>query len=190
MRNVPPEMQPLDAGFIDLPQKHARRLPPQGRRQRPGPRPQAGRPPARAGRPRRRPRHRRLVPGRRAPVRGPVQQPTTTSCRPRTRLGVPRIYFEGDNVDNDALQDLLDLLQITCVDPEQREERWGVVVISKSGDTLETGRGLPRLPPRGGRVLRPALRVAASSCSSPVTGADEQAARPVPGRRLRPTRTS
>ena len=51
---------------------------------------------------------------------------------------MPRIYFEGNNVDNDALQDLLDLLQITCVDPELREERWGVVVISKSGGTLET----------------------------------------------------
>src|SRR5205823_13632720 len=56
---------------------------------------------------------------------------------PDTRLGTPRIYFEGDNFDNDALQELLDLLQTTCVDPELREERWGVVIISKSGDTLE-----------------------------------------------------
>jgi glucose-6-phosphate isomerase len=55
-----------------------------------------------------------------------------------TRLGVPRIYFEGNNVDNDALQDLLELLQTTCVDPEVPAERWGVVVISKSGGTLET----------------------------------------------------
>ncbi len=54
-----------------------------------------------------------------------------------TRLGVPRIYFEGNNCDNDALQDLLDLLQITCVDPEQREERWAVIVISRSGTSLE-----------------------------------------------------
>jgi glucose-6-phosphate isomerase len=30
------------------------------------------------------------------------------------------------------------LLQQTCVDPEIREERWGVVVVSKSGGTLET----------------------------------------------------
>src|SRR5262249_1635330 len=37
----------------------------------------------------------------------------------------------------DALQDLLDLIQITCVDPERREERWAVVVVSKSGTTLE-----------------------------------------------------
>ena len=40
--------------------------------------------------------------------------------------------------DNDALQELFDLLQLTCVDPETRDERWGVVVISKSGNTLET----------------------------------------------------
>ncbi|HYV40134.1 MAG TPA: glucose-6-phosphate isomerase [Gemmataceae bacterium] len=54
------------------------------------------------------------------------------------RLGTPRIYFEGNNADNDALQELLDLLQQNCVDPEIRDERWGVVVISKSGGTLET----------------------------------------------------
>lgn len=56
---------------------------------------------------------------------------------PETRLGVPRIYFEGDSADNDALQELLDLLQIACIDPEQREERWAVVVLSKNGDDLE-----------------------------------------------------
>ncbi len=54
-----------------------------------------------------------------------------------TRLGVPRIYFAGDNCDNDALQDLLDLLQISCIDPGQREERWAVVTISRSGTSLE-----------------------------------------------------
>jgi glucose-6-phosphate isomerase len=57
---------------------------------------------------------------------------------PETRLGVPRIYFEGNNADNDALHDLLELLQTTCVDPEIREERWAVIVVSKSGGTLET----------------------------------------------------
>jgi glucose-6-phosphate isomerase len=54
-----------------------------------------------------------------------------------SRLGVPRIYFEGDSADNETLQDLLELLQITCVDPERREERWAVVVVSKSGASLE-----------------------------------------------------
>jgi glucose-6-phosphate isomerase len=56
----------------------------------------------------------------------------------RTRMGKPRLYFEGNNLDNDALQDLLDLLENTCVDPALREERWGAVVISKSGGTMET----------------------------------------------------
>jgi glucose-6-phosphate isomerase len=56
-----------------------------------------------------------------------------------SRLGVPRIYFAGNNADNDVLQDLLDLLQVTCVDPERREERWAVVLISKTGDSLESG---------------------------------------------------
>lgn len=56
----------------------------------------------------------------------------------RMRMGRPRIYFEGNNLDNDALQDLLDLLENTCVDPGIREERWGAVVISKSGGTIET----------------------------------------------------
>ncbi len=56
---------------------------------------------------------------------------------PEARLGVPRIYFEGHSNDNDTLQELLDLLQITCVDPEQRAERWSVVSISKSGTSME-----------------------------------------------------
>jgi glucose-6-phosphate isomerase len=56
---------------------------------------------------------------------------------PDSRIGTPRIYFEGHSGDNDALQDLLDLLQVTCVDPEQREERWAVVSVSKSGTSLE-----------------------------------------------------
>ncbi|MBP88366.1 MAG: glucose-6-phosphate isomerase [Planctomycetaceae bacterium] len=49
----------------------------------------------------------------------------------------PRMYFEGNNVDNDASQGLLRLLgngrEATGVD-----DRWAIVVISKSGGTLET----------------------------------------------------
>jgi len=56
----------------------------------------------------------------------------------KDRQQSPRIYFEGNNADNDALQELFELLQLTCVEPESREERWGVVVISKSGGTMET----------------------------------------------------
>jgi glucose-6-phosphate isomerase len=56
----------------------------------------------------------------------------------KTRAGKPRIYFEGNSFDNDSLQELLELFENTCVDPAIREERWGAVVISKSGETLET----------------------------------------------------
>jgi glucose-6-phosphate isomerase len=49
----------------------------------------------------------------------------------------PRVSFEGNNVDNDALQGLFDLLP-EVVSPGSVAERWGIVVISKSGGTLET----------------------------------------------------
>jgi glucose-6-phosphate isomerase len=56
----------------------------------------------------------------------------------KMRMGKPRIYFEGNALDNDSLQEFFELIDNTCVDPQFPEERWGVVVISKSGDTLET----------------------------------------------------
>lgn len=56
----------------------------------------------------------------------------------KMRMGKPRVYFEGNNVDNDALSELLELLENTCVEPELPEERWGAIVISKSGGTIET----------------------------------------------------
>ena len=46
------------------------------------------------------------------------------------RGGRPQIYFEGNNVDNDAMQGLLDLVE--------GADDWGIIVISKSGGTLET----------------------------------------------------
>ena len=53
------------------------------------------------------------------------------------RGGQPRLCFEGNNVDNDAMQGLLDV-----VGRERKaasvEDRWAIVVISKSGGTLET----------------------------------------------------
>jgi glucose-6-phosphate isomerase len=48
----------------------------------------------------------------------------------------PRIYFEGNNVDNDALAGLFDLLGES--QNKDLADRWGTVVISKSGGTLET----------------------------------------------------
>jgi glucose-6-phosphate isomerase len=50
---------------------------------------------------------------------------------PIMRRGRPRMYFEGNNVDNDVFLDLVRLL-------ESRGDRWAIVVISKSGGTLET----------------------------------------------------
>ncbi|MCA9057828.1 MAG: glucose-6-phosphate isomerase [Planctomycetaceae bacterium] len=55
------------------------------------------------------------------------------------RREIPRIYFDGWNVDSDRQRSLLDLL-------DRRAEQWGdsvsgrtaVIVISKSGGTLET----------------------------------------------------
>ena len=47
----------------------------------------------------------------------------------KRRGGRPRIYFEGNNVDNDAVQGLLDLVE--------GDDDWAIVVISKSGGTLE-----------------------------------------------------
>lgn len=47
------------------------------------------------------------------------------------RGGRPKVHFEGNNVDNDAVQGLLDVLGADT-------GQWGVVVISKSGGTLET----------------------------------------------------
>ena len=49
----------------------------------------------------------------------------------------PRMYFEGNNVDNDASQGLLKLLG-SHRQAKSLEDRWGIVVISKSGGTLET----------------------------------------------------
>ncbi|HEX6984269.1 MAG TPA: glucose-6-phosphate isomerase [Planctomycetaceae bacterium] len=55
---------------------------------------------------------------------------------PRDRRPGPRLYFEGNNVDGDAMQSLLSLLG--SGDKARGDDRWGIVVISKSGGTLET----------------------------------------------------
>ena len=66
-------------------------------------------------------------------------------CHPRhnelsrsERYHVPRIYFEGNNLDNDTLAGLLELLQNHCRDKHDVNQRWGMTVISKSGGTIET----------------------------------------------------
>ncbi|MFG0334028.1 MAG: glucose-6-phosphate isomerase [Maioricimonas sp. JB049] len=54
------------------------------------------------------------------------------------RRGMPRLYFEGNNLDNDTARGLLELLRLHCRDKDDLHQRWGIVVISKSGGTLET----------------------------------------------------
>jgi glucose-6-phosphate isomerase len=137
LKEVPAELQPLDAGFIDLPQQTL------DAHRRKGEASELGRVLELAS------RLKAMVDrvvilgiggsylGARALFEA-LCNCYHNEMLPQNRPGVPRIYFEGNNVDNDALQDLLELLQNTCVDPELREERWGVIVVSKSGGTLET----------------------------------------------------
>ena len=54
------------------------------------------------------------------------------------REGVPRLYFAGNNFDNDGLSSLIELLEIHATNPGKAEDRWAVLVASKSGGTLET----------------------------------------------------
>jgi len=54
------------------------------------------------------------------------------------RNGVPRIYFEGNNVDSDVQRSLLEVLPGSSSAPKELNDRWATVVISKSGGTLET----------------------------------------------------
>ena len=81
------------------------------------------------------------------------------------RRGRPKFYFQGNNVDNDATSALLDLLT------SRTGHRWGIVVISKSGGTLETAASF--------RIFLDALRRAcgndmreAASRIVPVTGVE------------------
>lgn len=61
--------------------------------------------------------------------------PYYNEVAPTLRGNRPRVYFEGNNVDNDAVQGLIDLLSVDT-------GNWGIVVISKSGGTLETAAAL------------------------------------------------
>jgi glucose-6-phosphate isomerase len=61
---------------------------------------------------------------------------------PAARGGRPRLYFAGHNVDNDVLDDLISLLTT----PEGGGARpWGIVTVSKSGTTLEPAMVFRRL---------------------------------------------
>jgi glucose-6-phosphate isomerase len=137
LNNPVPELLPLDSGFIDLPQKllddHRRK----------NEKSELGRILARAAQLREQV-DRVVVLGIGGSYLGAralfeaLRSAYHNEMPAENRLGTPRLYFEGNSVDNDALRELLDLLENACVDPEVREERWGGIVISKSGVTLET----------------------------------------------------
>jgi glucose-6-phosphate isomerase len=137
LKQAPPELQPLDAGFIDLPQK----LLDAHRKQNDAS--VLGRVLELSAK-MREAVDRFVILGIGGSYMGAralfesLKSGYHNDLPAKDRAGTPRIYFEGNNVDNDALQELFEMLSITCVDPEQREERWGLTVISKSGSTLET----------------------------------------------------
>jgi len=137
MSNVPPKLQPLQPGFIDLPQTLLDNL------RRKGDASELGRINRLATRMREN-CDRVVVLGIGGSYLG-ARALFDALCHTyhnempaKLRTGRPRMYFEGNNLDNDALADLLDLLEVSCVEPDVSEERWGAVVISKSGGTLET----------------------------------------------------
>ncbi len=133
----PPEMKPLEAGFIDLPQK----LLDQHRRK--GDASDLGRIITKASKLREQTDRVVILGvggaylGARALFEALVHS-YHNELPSKARMGVPRVYFEGNNADNDCLQDLLELLENNCIDPDTREERYGLIVIGKNGEALET----------------------------------------------------
>ncbi len=53
------------------------------------------------------------------------------------RGGKPRIYFDGNDFDNDASRALLSRLEAGGYGDTDVERRWALIVISESGETLE-----------------------------------------------------
>ncbi len=133
--SVPPEKQPLDAGFTELPQRLLAEYSELGAAS------EVGRIQAAADR-LAESVDRVVVLGIGGSYMG-ARALLEACCHPyynqlpRTARGNrPRITFEGNNVDNDAMRGLFDLL-----DGETNSEPasgWGINVISKSGGTLET----------------------------------------------------
>lgn len=130
-RTPPPEKQPLDAGFLELPERlldqyHANRAGSElGQILETAKRIQDS-------------VDRVVVLGIGGSYMG-IKALMDSCCQPYfnqysrgQRGGRPRMYFEGNNVDNDWSQGLLHLLTTEPDDP------WAIVVISKSGGTLET----------------------------------------------------
>lgn len=130
---VPPHRQPLDAGFIRLPERLLARE--EGDL--------LGRLEASAARLRER-IDRLVVLGIGGSYMG-LRALFQALCDPyhnersrAERQGMPRLYFEGNNLDDDYAASLRSLLTGPDRSPANAADRWGIVVISKSGGTLET----------------------------------------------------
>ncbi len=82
------------------------------------------------------------------------------------RGGRPRMYFEGNNLDNDAMQGLLHLLRQDD-SSAPLGGRWAIVVISKSGGTIETAVALRQFV---GELERQFGRDSLAELVIPVTG--------------------
>ena len=137
---VPAEKQPLDAGFLELPE----RLLAEYKQDRRGS--ELGRILATAAR-LRDAVDRVVILGIGGSYMG-ARALMEACCHPYhnelprgERGGKPRMYFEGNNVDNDAAQGLLDLLR-QGKRASDLSDRWAIVAISKSGGTLETAGAL------------------------------------------------
>lgn len=134
---IPPERQPLDAGFIDLPAQLLADA--EGRRSGQSLVKRIEKAAARL----RRQVDRLVLLGIGGSYMGlralfEALCPPHYNELPRAKRGGPRLYYDGENLDNDAARALLELLQSECTKPTRLAHRWGIVVISKSGGTLET----------------------------------------------------
>lgn len=134
---VPPEQQPLEPGFIDLPQKLLDNF------RRKADASEVGRVLTVAGRLKE--QVDRVIVlgygGAYAAARALFEalgHAYHNELPAKVRMGVPRIYFQGHNIDTDSLQELLELIENTCVDSEIRDERWGAIVIGHGAYPLET----------------------------------------------------
>jgi len=163
---VPKEKQPLDAGFVRLPElllEEYRQQPEEsqiGRIQQTADRLAAA-------------AQRVVVVGIGGSYMGAKAlmesccHPYHNQIAPTERGGRPELYFEGNNVDNDCIWGLLDLLG---------EEPFALVPISKSGSTLEPAAVLRQLLRRLQRNCQKVDR-AVGELLVPVTGQESKLAK-------------
>lgn len=92
-------------------------------------------------------------------------------CR-AARGSRPRMYFGGNNLDNDASQALLGRLNAGGYGDTPAEERHAIVAVSKSGETLETAVALRQFLAQLNRRLGPEAERWLPRLVVPITGND------------------